>query len=133
MRTFIAHVFNLVRYCFLLVLLVTGCMHVYSQPKKIYLANDDHTDYMWTGDEETYRKAFSEMLDYYIKLNDSTANLPYNMQSKWNCDGSYWVYNYKQTRSPAQFDKLVDQIMKLLQALQPIATEKKYQPRTVGY
>lgn len=27
--------------------------------KRIYLANDDHTDYMWSGDEETYKKAFS--------------------------------------------------------------------------
>ncbi|MEO7766957.1 MAG: hypothetical protein ABIS01_06005, partial [Ferruginibacter sp.] len=53
-----------------------------AQVKKIYLANDDHTDYMWTGDEATYKVAFSEMLDYYIKLNDSTAHLPYNQQSK---------------------------------------------------
>ena len=81
-----------------------------AQPKKIYLANDDHTDYMWTGDEETYKKAFSEMLDYYIKLNDSTAHLPYNQQSKWNCDGSYWVYNYRETRSPAQFAQLIRQM-----------------------
>jgi alpha-mannosidase len=81
-----------------------------AQQKKIYLANDDHTDYMWTGDEETYKKAFSEMLDYYIKLNDSTAHLPYNQQSKWNCDGSYWVYNYRQTRTKEQFDKLIKQI-----------------------
>lgn len=83
-----------------------------AQQKKIYLANDDHTDYMWTGDEETYKKAFSEMLDYYIRLNDSTANLPYNLQNKWNCDGSYWVYNYRQTRTPQQFAKLISQIKK---------------------
>lgn len=95
-----------------LLMLLTGCLPLQAQLKKIYLANDDHTDYMWTGDEETYKKAFSEMLDYYIKLNDSTASLPYNLQSKWNCDGSYWVYNYKQTRSDAQFDKLIDQIKK---------------------
>lgn len=86
--------------------------NVAAQPKRIYIANDDHTDYMWTGDEDTYKKAFSEMLDYYIKLNDSTANLPYNLQNKWNCDGSYWVYNYKQTRSKEQFDKLISQIKK---------------------
>ncbi|MHA4845044.1 glycosyl hydrolase-related protein [Flavitalea antarctica] len=83
---------------------------VNAQVKKIYLANDDHTDYMWTGDEETYKAAFSEMLDYYIKLNDSTAHLPYNQQSKWNCDGSYWVYNYRHTRSSKQFDQLIRQI-----------------------
>ncbi|GAB3221428.1 hypothetical protein [Spirosoma arcticum] len=90
--------------------LVTFVFALQAQPKKIYLANDDHTDYMWTGDEETYNKAFSEMLDYYIKLNDSTALLPYNLQSKWNCDGSYWVYNYRETRPTAQFNKLIKQI-----------------------
>ncbi len=104
------HLFFVLRCNFLLLLFFTSCFHLCAQRKKIYIANDDHTDYMWTGDEDTYKKAFSEMLDYYIKLNDSTSNLPYNLQSKWNCDGSYWVYNYKQTRSAVQFDKLISQI-----------------------
>ncbi|GAB3221455.1 glycoside hydrolase [Spirosoma arcticum] len=94
----------------LILSLISLTLSLQAQPKKIYLANDDHTDFMWTGDEETYKKAFSEMLDYYIKLNDSTAHLPYNLQSKWNCDGSYWVYNYRETRPAAQFDKLIKQI-----------------------
>ena len=58
---------------------------VNARQKKIYLAPDDHTDYMWTSTEEGYRKAFLETLDYYIKLNGSTANEPYAYQSKWNC------------------------------------------------
>ena len=78
--------------------------------KRVYLALDNHTDYMWSGDEEQYRLAFTDMLDYYIKINDSTAHLPYNQQNKWNCDGSYWVYVYKQNRSIEQFDKLITQI-----------------------
>ena len=36
------------------------------EPKRIYIAPDDHTDYMWTADEETYRQAFIEMIDYYL-------------------------------------------------------------------
>lgn len=97
----------------LMLVFISGIFNkVTAQSKKIYIANDDHTDYMWTGDEETYKKVFSEMLDYYIKLNDSTAHLPYNLQNKWNCDGSYWVYNYKQTRNKEQFDKLIAQIKK---------------------
>jgi alpha-mannosidase len=28
-----------------------------AQQKRIYIAPDDHTDYMWTGDEEAYRQA----------------------------------------------------------------------------
>ena len=65
---------------------------------------------MWSGDEKTYRDAFLKTLDYYIKLNDSTANDPYQFQSKWNCDGSLWVYEYQKNRTPEQFAKLIDQI-----------------------
>ncbi len=81
-----------------------------AQQRKIYIAPDDHTDYMWSADEEGYRKAFLETLDYYIRINDSTASEPYPYQSKWNCDGSYWVYEYQQNRSPLQFAKLIEQI-----------------------
>jgi alpha-mannosidase len=81
-----------------------------AQQRKIYLAPDDHTDYMWSADESGYRKAFLEMLDYYIRLNDSTADESYPYQSKWNCDGSYWVYEYQQNRNPRQFTKLIDQV-----------------------
>lgn len=83
---------------------------VNGQQKKIYIAVDDHTDYMWTGDEEGYRQVFLETLDYYIRLNDSTANDLYPYQSKWNCDGSFWVYEYQKNRSAQQFAKLIEQI-----------------------
>ena len=85
-------------------------LNIDAQQKKIYLAPDDHTDYMWSGDEETYRDAFLKTLDYYIKLNDSTASDPYQFQSKWNCDGSLWVYEYQKNRTPEQFAKLIDQM-----------------------
>ncbi|MHA4806898.1 hypothetical protein ACX0G9_02260 [Flavitalea flava] len=85
-------------------------MYMDTQLPRIYIANDDHTDYMWSGDEATYKKAFLDMLDYYIRLNDSTASLPYPLQSKWNCDGSFWIYTYQQNRSKEQFDKLISQI-----------------------
>jgi alpha-mannosidase len=81
-----------------------------AQQKKIYLAPDDHTDYMWTSNEEGYTDAFVKTLDYYISLNDSTANSPYNLQSKWNCDGSLWVYAYEKNRSKEQFAQLIRQM-----------------------
>ena len=80
-------------------LILTGTS---AQKKKIYIAPDDHTDYMWSADEAGYRNAFLETLDYYIWLNDSTANEPYSYQSKWNCDGSYWAYEY-QKKNTYQF------------------------------
>ena len=42
------------------------------EPKRIYLANDDHTDYLWTADAETYNAVFVDMLDYYLRLADET-------------------------------------------------------------
>ena len=80
--------------------------------KRIYIANDDHTDYVWTADEATYRAAFLEMLDYYLNQIDSTIAAgnaaPY--QSRWNCDGTLWVWEYERHRSAAQFQRLIDRM-----------------------
>ena len=87
-----------------------SCLPTSAQQKRIYLAADDHTDYMWTADEDAYLDAILKMLDYYIDLNDRTASEPYPYQSKWNCDGSYWLYLYSQHRSPEQVERLREQI-----------------------
>jgi alpha-mannosidase len=95
---------GLLVFCFIF----SNCIN--AQQKRIYIAPDDHTDYMWSGDEKTYRNAFLETLDYYIRLNDSTTNDLYPYQSKWNCDGSFWIYEYQKNRSPEQFSKLISQL-----------------------
>ena len=92
------------------ILVIFNLINLSAQPKKIYIAPDNHTDYMWNSNEEGYRQAFLKTLDYYMDLNDSTANEPYPYQSKWNCDGSYWVYIYEKNRSAEQFDRLINQI-----------------------
>ena len=94
-------------------ILLTACLlfvDTAAQRKKIYIAPDCHTDYYWTADSAEYSQAFLQMLDYYIDLNEKTAHHPYNLQSKWNCDGSYWVFTYSQNRSEDQFQKLIDQV-----------------------
>ncbi|UFH57924.1 hypothetical protein [Spirosoma sp. KNUC1025] len=92
-------------------LLVTSVFSLHAQPvKRIYLANDDHTDYMWTGTEAQYDSAFVRMLDYYIHQIDSTKNNAPDFQSRWNCDGSYWLRTYQKFRTPAQFDRLMGYI-----------------------
>jgi alpha-mannosidase len=78
--------------------------------KRIYLAPDDHTDYMWTADEATYRAAFLEMLDYYLNAADNTAGNAAVYQSRWNCDGSFWVKTYEANRTTAQFERLISRI-----------------------
>jgi alpha-mannosidase len=93
-----------------MLLILVSLLNIQAQQKKIYLAPDDHTDYMWSTDEEGYRQAFLQMLDYYLHLNDSTKNEPYPYQSKWNCDGSFWIYTYQKNRTEDQFQKLIQQI-----------------------
>lgn len=81
-----------------------------AQQRRIYIAPDDHTDYMWTGDEEAYRRSFIKMLDYYLDLADKTRNEPPEFQSRWHADGSYWIWTYEKNRSPQDFARLISRI-----------------------
>ena len=82
----------------------------HGQPKRVYIGPDDHTDYFWSADEETYRQAFLDTLDYYLDLADATAGNPSEYQSRWNCDGSFWLWTYEKHRTPAEFQRLIDRI-----------------------
>lgn len=75
--------------------------------KRLYIANDDHTDYMWTANEAAYDTAFVQMLDYYLNQIDATRGNPADFQARFNCDGSYWLRAYQKYRSPAQFNRLM--------------------------
>ena len=77
---------------------------------RIYIAPDDHTDYLWTADEETYRQAFLRMIDYYLDLADATEDLRPEHQSRWNCDGSLWLWTYERSKSPEELERLLDRI-----------------------
>lgn len=57
-------------------LCLPGLAAIAAEPKHIYLANDDHTDYMWTADAETYNAVFVDMLDYYLRLAARWCKLP---------------------------------------------------------
>lgn len=81
-----------------------------AQKEKVYLAPDDHTDYVWTGDEEAYRKAILQMTDYYLDLADKTAGEPKNFQSRWNLDGSIWMWIWENNRDQKQVDRLVSRL-----------------------
>lgn len=81
-----------------------------AQQKKIYIALDDHTDYVYTLGEEEHRKIFLETLDYYLNLADATANNPTQHQSRWNCDGSFWLWTYEKNKSSAEFERLINRV-----------------------
>lgn len=89
--------------------LLSLCVCAFSQ-KRIYVAPDDHTDYMWTADEATYRQAFLDMLDYYLAQADATQSNPSQYQSRWNCDGNFWMWTYERNRSSSDFQRLTNRI-----------------------
>src|SRR5690349_15809743 len=78
--------------------------------KHIYLAPDDHTDYMWRGDEAEYENAFLTMTDYYLNQIDATKANPSHHQARWNADGSFWMWVYQKNRTPVQFQRLIKRI-----------------------
>ncbi len=83
---------------------------IFAQINRIYIANDNHTDYMWSANEETYRDEFIKMLDYYMCLNDSTSHLKPEYQNKWNCDGSFWLWTYEHNKTLPEFQRLISQV-----------------------
>ena len=78
--------------------------------KRIYIAPDDHTDYMWSGNEAAYTKVLGDMSDLYLNEMDATATQPAAYQMKWNADGSYWMWNYQQNRTAAQFNRFMSRV-----------------------
>ena len=78
-----------------------------AQVKRIYIANDDHTDYFWSGDDVQYRSAFLSMLDYYMTQAETTAYRPSDLRGRFNTDGSLWVWEYERNKSAAAFQRLI--------------------------
>ena len=78
--------------------------------KRIYIAPDDHTDYFWSAGEDVYRQAFLDMIDFYLDLADTTQENPPEYQSRWNCDGSFWLWTYEKNKSKAEYDRLISRI-----------------------
>ncbi len=91
-------------------LLLFCAVTVCAQQKKIYIALDDHTDYVYALDEEEHRQIFLETLDYYLNLADTTASNPSEQQSRWNCDGSFWLWTYEKNKTPAEFERLMNRV-----------------------
>lgn len=78
--------------------------------KRFYIAPDDHTDYYWAADGNTYRQSFLTMIDYYLNKMDSTAGNPSDQQMRWECDGSLWMWEFEHNRNQAQFDRFISRI-----------------------
>ncbi|MEP7145185.1 MAG: hypothetical protein ABI707_20030, partial [Ferruginibacter sp.] len=84
---------------------------IFAQQKKLYIANGDHSDYVYTADEATYRTAYINQLDYYINLMETQNDtiLP-QFRHRYNCDNSLWVYEYEKAKSVVDFQRLIQKI-----------------------
>ena len=85
-------------------------MSALSKQTHLYIANDDHTDYLWTADAETYAKVFVELLDFHLALADETQSNPPPYRNRFNADGSFWLWEYARQKSPAEFARLIQRI-----------------------
>jgi alpha-mannosidase len=87
--------------------------HSSGQTRRLYIANDDHTDYMWTADEATYQKVFITTIDKYLKQIDSTITkgLPDEHQSRYNLDGNFWIWNYEKFKTSDEVNNLINRII----------------------
>lgn len=81
-----------------------------SQIPRLYIANDDHTDYIWTGTEEQYKDWFIEMLDYSIDQAERTKNDPPDFQGRFSADGNFWLWTYEKHKTRTEFEKLIGKI-----------------------
>jgi alpha-mannosidase len=94
----------------LLMLISPELLQAQVTPKRIYIAADEHTDYYWTATGDSYRQAFLDMIDYYLDQADATTGDPSDQQSRWNCDGSLWMWEYEKNKSAADFQRFISQI-----------------------
>ncbi len=81
-----------------------------AQEKHIYLANDNHTDYFWSGNAQDYTGVALNEIGYYLNLADATDALDAPYQSRYNLDGAWYAYTYRQHKSPAEFERLISRI-----------------------
>lgn len=77
---------------------------------RVYLMNDNHTDYGWNATTDVYETSMLNELDYYRGRIDATASSPADEQARFNADCWYYLYLYEKNRTPAQFQDLIDKI-----------------------
>src|SRR5262249_16715094 len=78
---------------------------------KVYLVNDNHTDYGWNATTAAYDAAMLGELDYYLGRIATTAGNPSAEQSRFNSDNWYYVYLYEKNRPPAEYQTLISRML----------------------
>ena len=90
--------------------LITICAGEPLAQTRVYICPDNHTDHYWEADTLRYQQELPRMLDYYLDLADSTRDEEADFQSRFNCDGTIWLYYYRKSRSDARLQRLIERI-----------------------
>ena len=93
----------------LLLFFIFYCNTIKAQ-SRLYLSNDDHTDYMFSADEKGYDTLFVNMIDAWMANNNATNANPPDYQTKFNCDGTFWAWVYAKHKTAAQFQAFMNQV-----------------------
>ena len=78
---------------------------------KLYLANDNHTDYGWNATTAVYDASMLAELDYYLGRITATAAAPDDEQARYNADCWWYLWLYEKNRTPAQFQQLISRML----------------------
>jgi alpha-mannosidase len=79
--------------------------------KRIYIADDNHTDEFYSLPPYRQDTAFTNQLTWYMRRAYATSGLASDYQQRYACDGWYWVNAYEKTKSAAQKDSLWAKIL----------------------
>jgi len=79
-------------------------------PTRLYIANDDHCDYMWSGADTSYTRVFQQMLGFYMTQIETTAYRAPDLRGRFNADGTLWLWDFMRNQPPAQKARLIDHI-----------------------
>jgi alpha-mannosidase len=80
------------------------------EKKRLYLANDTHTDWMYNGDYDQWKDNILKMTDFYLNLGEQTINEPVQRQSKWNYDSAIWLWMIEKYKDKAYLNRVIDQL-----------------------
>jgi alpha-mannosidase len=94
----------------ILFILLSSRFSFSQEKKRLYLANDTHTDWMYNGDYEQWKKYVFDMTDFYLKLGEGTIKEPLERQSKWNYDSAIWLWMLEKYKDKPYFDRVIDQL-----------------------
>jgi alpha-mannosidase len=92
-----------------IIVLLLGCLGAGSATAhRVYLMNDNHTDYGWNATTAEYDTSMLSEIDFYLDEIDRTSANPSAEQARFNADCWWYLYLYENNRTPQQFQRLIN-------------------------